>query len=45
MLSPAEVVSEHRDELSKRGAPPPGRDDVIDAPGYRVVDKDKVKRG
>ncbi len=45
MLSPAEVVSEHRDELSKRGAPPPGRDDVIDAPGYRVVDKDKAKRG
>lgn len=45
MLSPADVVAEHRGELSRRGADVPAREDVISAPGYRVIDDDKPKRG
>lgn len=45
MLSPADVVAEHREELSRRGAAAPGREDVVEAPGYRVIGKDKAKRG
>ena len=45
MLSPADVVAEHRAELSRRGAAAPDREDVVEAPGYRVVDDDKAKRG
>lgn len=45
MLSPADVVSEHREELARRGAPAPDREDVVNAPGYRVMGDDKRKRG
>ena len=45
MLSPADVVAEHRDDLARRGAAAPDREDVVDAPNYRVVGKDKAKRG
>jgi uncharacterized membrane protein YkvA (DUF1232 family) len=45
MLSPAEVVAEHRDELARRGAAPPNGENVVDAPTYRVVGKEKGKRG
>ena len=41
MLSPADVVAEHRAELSRRGAAAPNREDVVDAPGFHVIDKDK----
>jgi uncharacterized membrane protein YkvA (DUF1232 family) len=46
VLSPADVVAEHRSELASRGAAAPGRgENVVHSPGYRVIDEDKAKRG
>ncbi len=46
VLSPADIVAEHRAELSNRGAAPPAKgENVVNAPGYRVIDEDKPKRG
>lgn len=45
VLSPADVVAEHRDELARRGAAAPARgENVVNSPGYRVIDEDKPKR-